>query len=90
MAPYRIKTIAVIATLLGCFADAQAQTQTQTPLPADSVTQTPSMAGGAYQGLPGVWINRGSHLWYCQWQGNAAPRNQHIVCDSVELPAPSR
>jgi hypothetical protein len=84
---YRIKLIAVMtaAAALVWFTNAQAQTAS----PADSAPSTtpPSMTGALYQGLPGVWINQGKHLWFCQWQGNAAPRNERIACFGTELPA---
>jgi hypothetical protein len=89
---YRIKLIAgmTAASALLWFANAQAQTGS----PADSAPVTPpipSMTGALYQGLPGVWINQGKHLWFCQWQGNAAPRNERISCFGTELPpTPSR
>ena len=69
----RIKLVAIVAAAsLGWLANAQAQTGP----PADTAaTTSPSMTGAVFQGMPGVWINQGKHLWFCQWQGNAAPRN---------------
>jgi hypothetical protein len=80
----RTRLIAAFAAgLLASAANAQAPTAS----PPDSLTPSgqSAISGSFYQGLPGVWINRGNRLWYCQWQGNAAPHNQHIVCDSAEL-----
>ena len=87
MSRYRSKLLAVltVAAPLALLADAQAQTGS--PADAAAAGTPPSMTGALYQGLPGVWINQGKHLWFCQWQGNAAPRNERISCFGTELPA---
>ena len=83
----RITLLAVMtaAAPLALFANAHAQTSSPADSPAAATP--PSMTGALYQGLPGVWINQGRHLWFCQWQGNAAPRNERISCFGTELPA---
>jgi hypothetical protein len=91
MLAYRIKLLAIMTAAAPLVLSADAQAQTSAPAEYPATTAPPSMTGALYQGLPGVWINQGKHLWFCQWQGNAAPRNERISCFGTELPAtPSR
>ena len=92
MSLYRKPLLAVMtaAAPLVLFANAHAQISAPSEPPAVVTPPSntpPSMTGALYQGLPGVWINQGKHLWFCQWQGNAAPRNERISCFGAELPA---
>ena len=89
MSLHRMKLIAAIAAAATPVSLAIAEAQTNAPADAAVSATPPAMTGALYQGLPGVWINQGRHLWFCQWQGNAAPRNERISCFGTELPAPS-
>ena len=86
MSLYRMTLIAMTtAGGLGFLAGA-APAQTNPPASAGASASSPGISGVTYQGLPGVWISQGNHLWFCVWQGNAAPRNQQISCSGTDLP----
>ena len=91
MSPCMIRSISLITAAAAFVSLADAEAQTGLPPEPAPAAAPPTMTGALYQGLPGVWINQGKHLWFCQWQGNAAPRNERISCYGTDLPAtPSR